>query len=65
MRELLTPPVPTALDVAVLCQQVSVTRAAALIEQYARTVASEVSLETATRMRDRINLALESPLCAK
>lgn len=53
-----------ALEIADLVRApgVSITTAARLIEQYARTKASEAALEAVTRTGDRISRALEMPL---
>lgn len=56
-----------ALEIAALARApgVSITSAANLIEQYARTKASEAALDAVTRTGDRIAAALEAPLARK
>jgi hypothetical protein len=53
------PPITGALEVAILAQAVSLQTAADLIEQYARTKASEARLEAVVATSDRIIAAIE------
>ena len=55
-------PLGEALEIAALCRDVPITRAAELIELYAQTVAEKAKLDVAVEMDQRIGLALESPL---
>jgi hypothetical protein len=57
-------PIPMALDVALLVRApgVSLTDAAALIEQYARTAASEAALDAVVKTSNRVMLAIEAPV---
>jgi hypothetical protein len=55
----LKPKMTTAMEVAVLVQCLPLERGAALIEQYAQTVASAASLDAAIDMRDRILVGIE------
>lgn len=54
-----SPPITGALEVAILAQAVSLQQAADLIEQYARTKASEARLEGVASCADRVFAALE------
>lgn len=60
-----TAPVATALEIAVLAKSVSVTQAASLIEQYAKTYASGAVLEAVELTSNRMLAAIESPLTRK
>lgn len=53
-----------ALEIASLVRApgVSITAAAQLIEQYARTKASEATLDAITKTSDRMIAAMEAPL---
>ena len=62
MRELLKPKVTTALEIAILVQSIPLEKGAALIEQYARTVASEAAFEAAIEMSNRVTRAIEGPM---
>ncbi len=53
-----TAPITGALEVAILAQAVSLQQAADLIEQYARTKASEAQLDTAAEAYNRIDRVL-------
>jgi hypothetical protein len=53
------PPITGALEVAILAQAVPLQQAAALIEQYARTRASEARLDGVASCADRVFEALE------
>lgn len=59
----------TALEIAVLVQSIPLEKGAALIEQYAQTVAAgarvDATSEAAERMEKFFSRALEAPLCAK
>jgi hypothetical protein len=54
------PPITGALEVAILAKAVPLQQAAALIEQYARTCASEARLEGVVEAGDRILAAIEA-----
>jgi hypothetical protein len=60
-----TAPIATALEIAVLAKSVSVTQAASLIEQYAKTYASGAVLEAVELTSSRMLAAIESPLTRK
>lgn len=57
---------PTALEVALIVKGLAdPTKGAELIEQYARTVASEKEIETVERVGNRMIAAMEAPLSRK
>jgi hypothetical protein len=63
----LDPSLSQSMEIAALVRApgVSIASAASLIEQYARTRASEAALDAVTRTGDRIAAALEAPLSRK
>lgn len=54
------PPITGALEVAILAQAVPLQKAADLIEQYARTVASEARLQGVVDTINRVDEAFDS-----
>lgn len=54
-------PIPTAYTIAALCQGIPISSAAKLIEQYARTAASEARLEEAQHIYDRLDRCRVKP----
>jgi hypothetical protein len=59
--------VPTSVEVALLARDpaVSLTKAAELIEQYARTRASEAVVDAVAEAGNRLIAAIEAPLLRK
>jgi hypothetical protein len=57
--------IPTAVEVAVLVKAIDITAGADLIEQYARTKASEARMDGVAEAYNRVCLALETPLARK
>jgi len=54
-----SPPITGALEVAILAQAVPLQQAAELIEQYARTMASQAKLDGIVECSDRVFATLE------
>ena len=54
-------PVPTAYTIAALCQGASISVAADLIEQYARSEAARAKLEEAQHIYDRLDRCMVKP----
>ena len=55
-------PMTTALEIAVLVKAIPITQGADLIEQYAQCAAAGARVDEAEKARNRLNVALESPL---